>query len=339
MAETWSSTSNSPGLPWNRDPRENLGFSAILVIVLALFLPPAFLIPTLDLPEIDRSEAEQVPPRLARLVTPPEPLVKPEPVATPEPVKPEPKPEPEPLVEKKQPEPPKPKPEPVPELVKTEPKPEIQPEPAVAKPKTPQQTTAQAREKASQSGLLAMKDRLASLREPEPAPAREFVANTRSDAGEGAVAEPDSREVLSGSGGVEDIVAPEASVDVAGHQVRNVEAPEEKSQVVAAKLASSQPSAGERAMSNIRKVFDAQKTALYSLYRRELRQDPTLEGKVLLELVIEPDGSVSACEVVSSELEHPSLEQRIAMRVRLFNFGAAKVDTRRVRFPIDFLPG
>ena len=92
-------------------------------------------------------------------------------------------------------------------------------------------------------------------------------------------------------------------------------------------------------MSNIRQVFDAQKTALYSMYRRELRQDPTLKGKVLLELVIEPDGSVSACEVVSSELEHPTLEQRIAMRVRLFNFGADNVEARKVRFPIDFLPG
>lgn len=92
-------------------------------------------------------------------------------------------------------------------------------------------------------------------------------------------------------------------------------------------------------MSNIRQVFDAQKSALYSLYQRELRQDPTLEGKVTLELVIEPDGSVSACQVVSSELGNPALEQRIAMRVQMFNFGAASVETRKVRFPIDFLPG
>lgn len=106
----------------------------------------------------------------------------------------------------------------------------------------------------------------------------------------------------------------------------------------AEKVSSGAPS-GERAMSNIRKVFAAHKTALYSLYRRELRQDPTLAGKVLLELVIEPDGSVSACDVVSSELDNPGLEQRIAMRVRLFNFGADEVGTRKVRFPIDFLPG
>ena len=145
--------------------------------------------------------------------------------------------------------------------------------------------------------------------------------------------------MLSGSGGVTDAVAPETSVNVAGHEVRKVEAPVEKTRAVAAQPVDPGPPVGERAMSNIRRVFDAQKSALYSLYRRELRQDPTLEGQVLLELVIEPDGSVSACEVVSSELGHPSLEQRIAMRVRLFNFGADKVGTRTVRFPIDFLPG
>ncbi len=59
----------------------------------------------------------------------------------------------------------------------------------------------------------------------------------------------------------------------------------------------------------------------------------------MLELVIEPDGSVSSCEVVSSELGNQSLEQRIAMRVRLFNFGEDDVEPRTVRFPIDFLPG
>lgn len=92
-------------------------------------------------------------------------------------------------------------------------------------------------------------------------------------------------------------------------------------------------------MSNIRQVFDTQKSVLYGLYQRELRQDPTLEGKVTLELVIEPDGSVSDCKVVSSELGNPVLEQRIAMRVQMFNFGADNVETRKVRFPIDFLPG
>lgn len=132
---------------------------------------------------------------------------------------------------------------------------------------------------------------------------------------------------------------PEATVAVAGHRAREVVPAPEPEPVRESVMASAAPVAKERSMSNIRRVFDAQKTVLYSLYKRELRQDPTLRGKVLLELVIEPDGSVSACEVVSSELDHPALEQRIALRVRLFNFGADEVGTRRVRFPIDFLPG
>ena len=184
-----------------------------------------------------------------------------------------------------------------------------------------------------------MRDKLASLRTPEPTPAREFAANTQTDGADRTAPPEDSQQILRGSGGVEDAHAPETTVAVAEHEVKKVDAPVEESRAVAAKPATTEPSVGERAMSNIRKVFDAQKTALYSMYRRELRQDPTLEGKVLLELVIEPDGSVSACEVVSSELEHPTLEQRIAMRVRLFNFGADKVEARKVRFPIDFLPG
>jgi len=91
-------------------------------------------------------------------------------------------------------------------------------------------------------------------------------------------------------------------------------------------------------MSNIRQVFEAQKTALYALYHRALRQNPALEGKLLLELVIEPDGRVSHCKVVSSELANPALEQRLANRVLLFDFGASDVEWRTVRFPIDFLP-
>jgi outer membrane biosynthesis protein TonB len=92
-------------------------------------------------------------------------------------------------------------------------------------------------------------------------------------------------------------------------------------------------------MKNIKKVFDANKTSLNAMVGREQRKDPLLHGKVLLKLVIEPDGSVSECEVVESELDHPELEQRIAMRVRLFNFGEADVEQRELSFPLDFLPG
>ncbi|MEC7378193.1 MAG: AgmX/PglI C-terminal domain-containing protein [Pseudomonadota bacterium] len=318
-------------LPWSREAGENRRFAVILSVMLVLFLPPAFLIPSLELPERDRSEVEQIPPRLARLVEAPRPVTPPEPVQ-PEP-DPEPEPEPEPV---RPPEPAKPEPQ----VAESKPQPVQEPAPEATRPADkPVQTAEQAREKASRSGLLAMKDRLASMRAPEPAPEKTFTANIGNDPTKAEPA-PEQSAVLAGSGGVADQAMADTSVAVADHEVKSVEVAKEAApQEVAASPRAAKPSTGERAMSNIRKVFDAQKTALYSLYRRELRQDPTLEGKVLLELVIEPDGSVSACEVVSSELEHPTLEQRIAMRVRLFNFGADNVEARRVRFPIDFLPG
>lgn len=327
MADAREHRGQEMGLPWRTAKGENRRFAVISLLVAAVFLPMAVLIPTIEVPEIERSEAEKVPPQLARLVD------RPEPVKPPEPVRPEPEPEPEPE--------PKPKQAPV---IEQPTEPADAPVPAVADPQpvTPDpanQSVEQAREKASRSGLLAMKDRLASLRTPDNETVEQLQANTGAgDAPAGSRA-PDAERVFEGSGGVEDTSAPEAKVAVEGHRVKEVKsAPEPKKQRVA-KSGPAKPTTGERAMSNIRRVFDAQKTALYSLYRRELRQDPTLEGKVLLELVIEPDGSVSACQVISSELENPSLEQRIAMRVRLFNFGSDNVETRKVRFPIDFLPG
>ncbi len=323
MAEFSYGTGGRSELPWSASAREDRQFGLIAVVITSLFLALGLILPTIEVPEIERAEAEKVPPQLARLVE------RPKPVTPPEVSIPEPEPRPEPPPEQK----PAPEPEPSPPVAQTSPtpKPEVKPSPK------PVQTAEQAREKASKSGLLAMKDRLAALRAPAQAAPEVLRANTAATAS-AAPERVSASQVTQGSGGVVDAEAPETSVAVQGHQVKSVE-PAQETLAKAEAPTPAAPSVGERAMSNIRKVFDAQKTALYSLYRRELRQDPTLEGKLLLELVIEPDGSVSACQVVSSELDNPPLEQRIAMRVRLFDFGADNVEARKVRFPIDFLPG
>ena len=93
-----------------------------------------------------------------------------------------------------------------------------------------------------------------------------------------------------------------------------------------------------RSIEEIQLVFDRNKAAIYSIYNRALRKDPTLEGKVVLKLTIAPDGRVVACNLVSSELNEPGLERKVVTRVRLFDFGARKVETMVVTYPIDFLP-
>ena len=54
-------------------------------------------------------------------------------------------------------------------------------------------------------------------------------------------------------------------------------------------------------------VFDRHKSALYRLYNRELRSDPTLKGQMVLRMRIEPDGSVSLCELQGTDMKAPQL--------------------------------
>ncbi len=86
-------------------------------------------------------------------------------------------------------------------------------------------------------------------------------------------------------------------------------------------------------------VFDRYKATLYRIYNKELRKDPTLRGKLLLRLTIEPGGELSMCEVESTDLGSPDLVSKILARVKRFNFGP-KDDVPKVTilYPIDFLP-
>jgi hypothetical protein len=86
-------------------------------------------------------------------------------------------------------------------------------------------------------------------------------------------------------------------------------------------------------------VFDRYKAALYRIYNQELRKDPTLRGKILMRISIEPDGAVSFCKVESTELASPELVDKIVERIRRFNFGPKEgVKKMTILYPIDFLP-
>lgn len=89
----------------------------------------------------------------------------------------------------------------------------------------------------------------------------------------------------------------------------------------------------------IQLLFDRYKSALYRIYNTELRKDPTLRGKMVLRLVIEPDGVVSACSVESCNMDAPGFADQIVARVKKINFGPKEgVPTTRILYPIDFLP-
>ena len=71
---------------------------------------------------------------------------------------------------------------------------------------------------------------------------------------------------------------------------------------------------------------------------RSCASDPTLKGQVILQLTIEPDGTVSLCELKASDMNAPDLTAQVVERVKGFDFGAKAVPAITILYPIDFLP-
>ena len=94
-----------------------------------------------------------------------------------------------------------------------------------------------------------------------------------------------------------------------------------------------------RSDEEIQIVFDRHKAVLYRLYNHELRQNPALKGQMVLRLTIQPDGSVSFCEVKSTDMKAPQLAAQVVERVKEFDFGAKPgIPAVTIAYPIDFLP-
>jgi hypothetical protein len=93
-----------------------------------------------------------------------------------------------------------------------------------------------------------------------------------------------------------------------------------------------------RSIEDIKIVFDHNKGAIYAIYNRALREEPSLQGKVVLKLTIAPSGAVVDCRIEASELHLPELESKLLARIRQFDFGAKDVDQMIVTWPVDFLP-
>lgn len=242
-------------------------------------------------------------------------------------------------------EPPKielPKPEPELPEVKVEPikkSPEIVAEAVVAE---APQTVKQAKEKARVSGLLAFKDELQSMRDQLNETRLQDTATLTRGAGESVNIQ---RSVLTSKASAKRATINTAELSqitggiaLAARESTVVEAVVDETATTGAMRLVRLDVSGVRSIEEIRRVFDANKGAIFSIYNRQLRKDPGLLGKVVLELVIEPDGTVSACEVLTSELESDELITRVVRRVQLFDFGERDVSVTRISYPVHFLP-
>jgi periplasmic protein TonB len=302
-------------LPWTRLDEDDGLLRKISRIILVIAVLLGIAIPLIPVPQQDRNKVEALPPRLAQLML----------------EKQKPKPKPKPVVKKAEKKKEKKKEEKKKEEKK--PKKKIEKKPEVDK-------VAEARKKAASTGLLAFSDELADLRDKP-------VANLAGKPlAKGATqARVVKRNILtsgvSGSGGIDTshLSSGVGTSSLAGRQTTQVESPADMVAKARPEVAKGRNSGkASRTYGDVSLVFDKNKGHIYSLYSRALRKDPTLQGKVVLEITIAPSGRVTACKIVSSELHDPDLEHKLVERVKLLNFGARNVDVMVVTYPIDFLP-
>jgi periplasmic protein TonB len=310
-------------LPWSTGAEEEQKFRKSALIALCSVVLLALLIAVLPVPTPDPTQVEEVPRRIARLVLERETPPPPPPVVREEP---KPEPEPEPVVEQRQ--------------VREEPPPKPEPKP---EPK-PVDRTQQARERASVAGLLPFAQQLASLRDDNTAQRLDRAQVSGAVEGTTPLAERSliTSRVGASSGGINTAALSRntGGGGLGDRAVTQVENPVESFELAGgAAQRSGESDKASRSREEIERVFDQNKGAIYTLYNRALRQNPALEGKLVLRLTIAPDGKVTFCEVVSSELNDPDLEQKLVQRVLLFQFEPrSNVESITTTKPIDFFP-
>ena len=289
-------------MPWTKQGEDEKQYKRILLLALLLGILLGLVIPMWDIPIPDRAEVVEVPERLAKML-------------------------------KKQK--PKPKPKPKQEIPKDEKKKEEK--------KPTEKERKEAREKVKNKGVLAFKNNFADLLDDMP---EDKLGAQASMSNASSTARRSQRKILtsaatSTSGGIR---SSSLSRDVAGtgDKIGAVAFSRVDSAIGTAVEEDRPLSDGpgpSRTDEEIQIVFDKYKAALYRIYNRELRSNPTLQGKMVLRITIEPDGSVSKCALETTDLKSDTLSKKIVERVKRFNFGAKDgVPTVTILYPIDFLP-
>ena len=300
-------------LPWSSSILDDKRYYNILTVLAGVMLLMSIIITITDVPELTRAEKEELPPQLARVILEKKELPPPKPV--------------EPPKEEKKPEEKKP-----------DPKPDVKPEPK------PKPEIDRAKQQA-EAEIAQFKDDLADMREMLPT-ANLQAANTTA-IGQTQATQIDRAMLTSGakvaSGGIS---SANLSRDVGGVALSGRENTKVKSTLAENAKKANTATAGNsdgaggaaRDRSEISRVMDQHKGAIYQIYNKALRQNATLQGKMVVKIVIDPNGKIVDASIVSSELADKELESAILRRIRMITFPASNVIRTTVNQTFDFLP-
>jgi periplasmic protein TonB len=348
-------------LPWSSSGHEDSRFQKILLTLFALYVALAFIVSILRLPPLAHPEPQDLPPQLTHVVL--QKIELPKPADLPKKELPK-------AVEKLAPVKPSPQLEKPKLIPKTAVAPSKTPLPSTPKSgsaggkEAPIELMEQARANAAKSGVLQFRDDLAEMRESV-----DVSKVTRSNLTRGVdTAEKTERSLITGkatggSGGINTAALSTNTggialsgrettrIDGGGRGGRSTEGGGRgygegsgagtgtgKGSGKQGDLVAGNGGSGGRSDEAIRRIMDQQKGGIFAVYNRALRQDSSLQGKFVFEMVIEPSGEVSEVKLVSSELRDADLIAKILARIRLINFGTANVLRTRVNYSLDFLP-
>jgi protein TonB len=306
-------------LPWSTESGQEKKFQRLLGTVFLIVLALSLIWPFLPAPEPEFDDVIEIPPAVAKLLLEEQPL-------------PPPPPPPEPEVEEEEPEIEEPEPEP--EQVAEEPEPEPEPE--------PQPDLEEVAREQAQAAFMPFAEDLADLVDQE---LLDKVADDRELSASVGEATRNERSMITSnvgtaSGGINtaQMSRNTGGSGIAGRSTTKVDSPVAGIGPAGGARRTGTSGKASRSREEIELVFDRNKGAIFSLYNRALRNDPTLEGKLVLRLTIAPNGTVTFCEVVSSELNDPDLEAKLVARIKLFRFQAKDVEPITTTKPIDFFP-
>jgi outer membrane biosynthesis protein TonB len=189
------------------------------------------------------------------------------------------------------------------------------------------------REKAAQSGVLAMRNLLEELQETRPrieaAPRRDSGA-TPAQISRPGPAHLTANVTRIGNAG---------EIGVSHREVLGDDGLPERVPGTYPDAETGQSSGPFRSVEEIQEILDRNKGAMHTLYNRALHTNAGLHGTLVMSITIEPAGRVSHCAIVSSTVDSVSLERQMVSLVMGIDFGdkpGTAVVTTRV--PIEFFP-
>ncbi len=307
-------------LPWSENPEDQRRLRTIMTSVLVIMVLLSLAIPMIRITDRLVDQMQEVPARFARMIVEEKPAPPLPPPVRQEEARPQPEQRPEPVTREQPP--------------RAEPRRQAEQQPA------PGPT---ARERAARTGLLALSNDLAEMRNTTIAQGLDSRTLQGRAAAENRGEAPKiaERTAPRGSGGIDTstLARDTGNTQLASRETTRIAAPADGVTAAGTNAPAARGALPTRTTEEIQMVFDQNKGALNTLYNRALRTNPALAGKVVLRLTIAPGGEVTGCELVSSELRDPELERRLVARIQLFNFGAKDVAAIAITYPIDFFPG